>query len=500
MRVAGLNGGARDGAAAVAEGPRLVGVCAQERVTRVRGMAGAAGLPTDALDLLLSRGGHARRDVDEYVVVDGAGEGLPPGIAPVTALGHHHAHAGTAYLTSPFTSAAIVICDADAPGTSVWLGSESTVTRVEWPATGPGFAPAYARVAAGLGFHTAAAGQRLEALARLEPEARDARVDALFEWRDGVLAVDPDLESRLEAWAGGGDDHGTLTRARLAASAQGRLADLLLELLRGVQQHLGVDRLCVGGTLFHRSFINTRVKRAGIFADVFVPIDPGNSGLAVGAALSALGTAPAPVSPFLGPSYSAEEVKAVLDNCKLNYSWESEGGVIAATVQALRAGHLVGWFDGGMEWGPRALGARSILASPTQPYVLENLNHFLKKREPWRGYALAGTEAAVAEHFDGPERAPFMECDYLPRDPARFRHALPAAGATVRVQTVAADGRPRFAHLLDAVGADSGLPFVVNTSFNGFHEPIVCSPRDAVRVFYGSGLDLLVMNQFVLRK
>ncbi len=498
MTVAGLNGGARDGAAAVADGQRLVGVCAQERVTRVRGLAGSAGLPTDALDLLLRRAGRSRRDVDQYVVVDGAG--APPGLTPVTALDHHHAHAATAYLTSPFPSAAIVICDADAPGTSVWLGSGASVTRVEWPENGPGFAPAYARVAAGLGFHTAAAGQRLEALARLEPQARDARVDALFAWGDAGLAVDPDLEQHFEAWAGSSDDHGTLARARLAASAQARLAELLLEMLRAVQQRLGVDRLCVGGTLFHRSFINTRVKGAGIFADVFVPVDPGNSGLAVGAVLSALGVAPAPVSPFLGPSYSAEEVKAVLDNCKLNYSWESEGAVIAATVRALREGHLVGWFDGGMEWGPRALGARSILASPTQPYVLENLNRFLKQRESWRGYALAGTEAGVAEHFDGPAQAPFMECDYTPRDPARFRHVLPAAGATVRVQTVGGDALPRFAQLLDAVGADSGLPFVVNTSFNGFHEPIVCSPRDAVRVFYGSGLDLLVMNQFVLRK
>ena len=498
MMLAGLNGDARDGAAAVADGPRLVGVCAQERVTRVRGSAGAAGLPTAALDLLLRRGGRSRRDVGKYVVVDG--DGLDLGDAPVARLDHHHAHASTAYRTSPFPGAAIVICDDLAPGTSVWLGAGAEVTRVDWPDTGPGFAPAYARVAAGLGFHTAAAEQRLEALARLEPAARDARIDALFGWRDGMLDIDPALKQRLESWGGGDDGGGTPVRARLAAAAQARLTELLLELLHDVRQRLGVERLCLGGTLFLRSFINTRVKRAGVFAEVFVPVDPGNGGLAAGAVLEEMAAVPAPVSPFLGPSYSAEEVKAVLDNCKLHYSWESEGGVIAAAAQTLREGHLVGWFDGGMEWGPRALGARSILASPTQPYVLENLNRFLKQREPWRGYALAGTEAAVAEHFDGPERAPFMECDYTPRDPERFRHVLPTRGAAVRVQTVAADGLPRFARLLDAVGADSGLPFVVNTSFNGFHEPIVCSPRDAVRVFYGSGLDLLVMHQFVLRK
>ncbi len=151
--------------------------------------------------------------------------------------------------------------------------------------------------------------------------------------------------------------------------------------------------------------------------------------------------------------------------------------------------------------GSRARSGRAA-SSPArpQPYVLENLNRFLKQREPWRGYALSGTAEAVAEHFDGPARAPYMECDFTPRDAQRFRHVLPTAGAAVRVQTVDASGLPRFARLLEAAGAASGLPFLVNTSFNGFHEPIVCSPRDAVRVFYGSGLDLLVLNQFILRK
>jgi carbamoyltransferase len=153
-----------------------------------------------------------------------------------------------------------------------------------------------------------------------------------------------------------------------------------------------------------------------------------------------------------------------------------------------------------MEWGPRALGARCILANPFAPYVLENLNHFLKRRAPWRGYAISGLEHAVGEHFDGPARAPFMESDYRPRDAKRFANVLPSPNAAIRVQTVGREAQPRFRRLLDAFGAATGLPFLVNTSFNGFHEPIVCSPRDAVRVFYGSGLDLLVLDQFVLRK
>lgn len=495
MMIAGLNGG-RDGAAALADDGRLVGVCAQERVTRVRGAGSLPGWPAEALDLLLQRRGRSRTDLGRSVVVDALAGAQPAG-SPAERLDHHLAHASTAYRSSPFTSAAIVVCDHEAPGVSVWTGHGAEVTRVDWPWTGPGFAEAYSRVATALGFRTSAADRQLEALARLHPTARDGGVDALFSWRDGRLVADPALEHRLEARASGASDG---DRARLAAAAQARLGDLLLELLAEVQRRLGEERLCVGGSFFHHSFMNSRVRRAGLFTEVFVPVDPGNSGLAVGAALHGLGGAPAPVSPFLGPSYSAEEVKAVLDNCKLQYSWESEEGTVAAAVKALGNGHLVGWFDAGMEWGPRALGARCILASPTQPYVLENLNRFLKQREPWRGYALSGRQAAVAEHFDGPARAPFMECEFTPRDPQRFRHVLPTLDAAVRVQTVGDDGLPRFARLLEAAGAVSGLPFLVNTSFNGFHEPIVCSPRDAVRVFYGSGLDLLVMHQFILRK
>jgi carbamoyltransferase len=173
---------------------------------------------------------------------------------------------------------------------------------------------------------------------------------------------------------------------------------------------------------------------------------------------------------------------------------------MSIAIDALMKGRLVAWFDGPMEWGARALGGRSILANPFAPYVLDNLNRFLKQREVWRGYALSGFDEAVHEHFVGPESSPYMECDYAPRDPERFRHILPTLSAGVRVQTVKPNSKNRFVSLLAAFGEASGVPMLVNTSFNGFREPIVCSPRDAIRVFYGTGLDLLVMGQFVVRK
>ncbi len=497
--IAGLVGGLRNGSAALADHGTLVGVCAQERVTRMRSNPSReAGMPDLALDLLLQRQGRSRGDVSRYVIAQAsddadAGNGMER-------IGLHFAHACTAYLSSPFSSAAIVICDHEAPRVSVWHGQGSAIDPMEWPWHGAGFADVFSRFAAALGFRSDTGDFQLEALARLRPDSRDARLDALVAREDGAIVVDPSLERLVDQWLAGDHDAGSPKRAEMASALQLRLGDLLLTLLAEVRQRLGADHLCLGGNFFYHSSMNTLARQAGVFTDVFVPVDPGHSGLSVGAALLALGKSPAPVSPFLGPSYSAHETKETLDNCKLHYSWESEEGAVTAAVKALQQGQLVAWFDGPMEWGSRALGARCILANPTAPYVLENLNRFLKRREPWRGYALSGLPQTVAEHFDGPPRSPFMECDYRPRDRSRFRHLLPSPEAAVRVHTVSETALPRFTRLLEAFGDASGLPLLINTSFNGFHEPIVCSPRDAVRVFYGSGIDLLVVDRFLLRK
>ena len=501
MIVVGLTSKRHEGAVAVGAAGRLLGVCGDDRVTRERAGNQCSGWPAASLVLMLERLGHTEAAVGRWVVAGDDADARMPGGLPgtVEVIAPHLAHASTAYRTSPFTSAAIVVCDHKAPEVSLWTGDGGEIRPVDWPWVGRGFAAVYADIATALGLGAVAPGQRLEALARLAPDV-DHIAGPVVQRTPGGLTLDAGLADAIAAtWA---IDQRAERPAGAAAAAMllAQLGDRLVELLTEVRMRLGQPHLCLGGSLFRQSSMTTRAHQSGLFDEVFVPVDPGDAGLAVGAALHGLGVAPAVASPFLGPAYSAEEIKEVLANCKLLYSWESEERGVQAAVEALMAGRLVGWFDGAMEWGPRALGARSILASPFSPYVLENLNRFLKHREPWRGYSLSGLAGEVAAHFDGPDRAPYMDCDYRPRDPERFRHVLPATGATLRLQTVD-DGAPaRFRRLLEAFGEASGLPFLVNTSFNGFHEPIVCSPRDAVRVFYGSGIDVLVMQPFVLRK
>jgi carbamoyltransferase len=284
---------------------------------------------------------------------------------------------------------------------------------------------------------------------------------------------------------------------------QRALCDALLGLIKDMRESLGVTRLCLGGGLFFNTFFNTWIAQSAVFDEVFVPPNPGNAGVAAGAAL-AVGHGDGPrvperVSPFLGPEYGLEEIKATLDNCKLSYECLSDGDVIDTCVRTLAAGRLVGWFHGRMEWGPRALGHRSILASPFSPYALDNLNVYLKRRERYRAYGLSVCEEERARHFDGPPRSSWMEYEYRPMDLDRFRHVLPYDTSRLRVQTI--DQTPSlFRELHHAFGHAHGPGVLVNTSFNGFSEPIVCSPRDAIRVFYGTGLDLLVLGRFVVRK
>jgi carbamoyltransferase len=490
----GLGGVTRNACVSLLAGNDIVGVCEQERITRVRGAGfNPSGLPDEALDELLRRVGRRRSDVTEYLVA----EDVPPSTSVAVRLDHHFTHACSAFLPSPFETALIVICDHGTPQVSIWKGEGADVSPLDVQWSGTGFAELYSQCAQLLGFAAGGHEQRMEALARLDTAPADDRAATLFGLDPEGLWFASDWLARIERWSVGQD---LGVKAAAASALQRRIADLVVEFVSGIRRaHPEFQRLCLGGSLFFNSHINTRVKVDCGFDEVFVPINPGNAGLAVGAALHAGRCRPA-VQPFLGPAYTPEEVKATLDNCKLTYRWASESEAVTLAVDALLKGQLVAWFDGPMEWGPRALGARSIVANPFAPYALDNLNRFLKQREPWRGYALSGLRSAVRDNFEGPADSPFMECDYHPKDPAQFRQILPAEHAYVRVHTVDSRACASFKKLLEAFGAASGCPVLVNTSFNGFREPIVCSPRDAIRVFFGTGIDVLILGQFVVAK
>ena len=205
---------------------------------------------------------------------------------------------------------------------------------------------------------------------------------------------------------------------------------------------------------------------------------------------------------YSGPPCDRTEVKDVLDNCKARYSHQTTvERKLDATLQLLQSGKIVGWFQGAAEFGPRALGNRSLLASPWASYVKENLNDYIKHREWFRPFAVAVPEEDCARYF---------ECSQLCQSMNSLARVKPGVtvlpdgfvlpGDFVRLQVVQQEGNPLLWQLLKRFGNEAPAPLLVNTSFNLFGEPLVVKPRDAVRSYFCSGIDALVIDNFVLSK
>ena len=502
--IVGIAGAARNAAAALCDRGRIVAVCEQERVTRTR-RAGLrpSQLPTETIEAVLRLGGRVGADVSAYAVAEDTID-LPPGLR-IERVDHHRAHAATSFFTSSYQDAVVLVCDRHgSPELTVWQGDKTGVTPLVFPWTGPAFATIYAKAAEAFGLAPDGDEHRLEALAHVADRWSEAPA-SLVAYTGDRLEVSPHFCESIASLLGPDRSRAAVPHAaRIASGIQRLIGELLLQLVRDVQSRFGGRHLCLGGGLFYNSYFNTLLAQSGGYEHTFVPVNPGNAGVAIGAALEVAGPErallrTAPLSPFLGPGYEPGEIKATLDNCKLSYDYVHGGQVIERTARVLSQGKFVGWFQDRMEWGPRALGNRSILASPLAPFVLENLNAFLKHREPHQSYSVSICADDVPRYFSGPATSQFMEYEYEVTDPAVLRALLPLNATRLRVQTVP-ESAGSFHTLIKAFGALTGVPILVNTSFNGFNEPIVCTPRDAVRVFYGTGLDMTVIGSFILQK
>jgi carbamoyltransferase len=297
-------------------------------------------------------------------------------------------------------------------------------------------------------------------------------------------------------------------RRQLAASVQQACSTLAARLAEGFRQATGAKELCLAGGLFLNPVIVSEVERLTGFDRVFVQPAAGNEGTALGAAWYLRhqlqgAPRPAPIDHvYWGPSYSNQEIKNVLDNCKVHYRFhDSEDHKLEETLCWLHAGKIVAWYQGSAEFGPRALGNRSLLASPWALYVKENLNEYVKHRETFRPFALSVPAERAAEYFDASSCARFMAT--LGRAKPEARRMLESfllPGDRVRLHAVERATNPSLWRLLDLLGQSAPAPILVNTSFNLFGEPLVISPREAVRSYFCSGIDSLVIGSFSLTK
>jgi carbamoyltransferase len=294
---------------------------------------------------------------------------------------------------------------------------------------------------------------------------------------------------------------------QIAHALQTVTEEIMAHVLNYLHERTGCDSVVLSGGSFMNSVFNGKVTDLTPFRDVFVPSCPDDSGVSIGAALHVYhqvlsGTKRhLMVHNYYGPEFCDDEIRRVLDSYRLTYKVHENVADYAARL--LTAGRIIGWFQGKMEFGQRALGNRSILADPRRPEMKDELNARIKYRESFRPFAPAILGEYVDEYFDvrGQRDVPFMERVYMVRE--EKRRLIPAVthvDGSGRLQTVNPKTNGLFFDLISRFHERTGIPLVLNTSFNLNGEPIVCSPTDAVRTFYSCGLDALVMGHFVLEK
>ncbi len=446
---------------------------------------------------------------------------------PLLSFDHHLCHAASAFYASSFDRALILTFDEQGGGQCgiVALGMAGKIRVAHTTPFPNSLAWVYSQVTELLGYRPHEHEHKTQWLS-LTAEPR--YMDIFLKMIRGPRALYPKLDSACftRGFAGrlafsqtfydrlGISSHPPVhlsdeVRAALASSLQRACEIVVTELAQDLRQTHKIENLCLAGGLFLNPLLVAALEKDAGFARVFVQPASGNEGTALGAAC----LAHQKMNPgramktfghvYLGPSYPNEEIKQVLDNCKAAYRWAaSDEQRIDEAVKLLVAGKIVGWFQGAAEFGPRALGNRSVLASPWAPYVKENLNDYVKHREPFRPFALSIPQEDTQKYFALPTpAAQFMATmgQLRPEHSGLLStHALPKG--KVRLHVVPRAANPCYWSLLKAFGAQAPAPILLNTSFNLFGEPLVVSPRDAVRSYFCSGLDALIIGNFLLVK
>ncbi len=423
-------------------------------------------------------------------------------------VAHHLAHAASAFHASPFDRAAILTLDGrgEKATTGYAVGSG---TEMEW--LGQVHMPhslglLYERVTEYLGFLHSSDEYKVMALASYgEPRFVGEFREIVRLGEGGQYTIAP---LRLEERFGPSRLRGGPIEQKhfdIARSLQVALEESVLELARWLHSASGSDNLCMAGGVVLNCVMNARLRDRGPFRRIWVQPAAGDAGTAMGAALwidarerGVKDRAWRMDHAFLGPSYRDEEIEEFLRWTKLPY--RRLDNVTREAAEILATDRVVGWFQGRMEFGPRALGARSILASPIHPEMQARLND-IKDREDFRPVAPVVLEEEASVWFVGAEVSPFMLFvhDVRPEKVDRIP-AVRHVDGTARIQTIRRDQNPAYYDLIRAFRDRTGVPVLVNTSFNTRGEPIVCTPRDAIESYLTSPLDALVIGSFLLEK
>ena len=437
---------------------------------------------------------------------------------------HHLCHAASAYYTSGFDRALILSLDEGVNSQSglIAVGDGDEIRPMHTLKFPDSLGWLYSRVTelAGLRFHKDE--HKLQWLSKDGDPEYLPIFRKLFTWKsNGVPALNrryfatgpehrgifaPQFYREL-GLSSRGHVPNPVVRANLARSAQDYLEEVVLQLATNFREQTGTHSLCLAGGIFLNVFLVRALETRSGFPHVYAQPVSGNAGTALGAAYLSRkkikghsGRTPL-TNLALGMHASAQEMKAVLDNCKISYRYlSSEDQSVEETVQLLLRDKIVAWCQGRTEFGLRALGNRSLLASPFSEYVVENVNQFIKHREGFHPFALSVPAERAADYFEASPNCRFMASLGTLTRPVAGLERFAFHGNSVRVHTVDKHANPLFWKLLHKFGESAPAPILVNTSFNLFGEPLVTDPRGAVRSFYCAGVDALALGPFLLVK
>jgi len=525
MNILGIGGILKDTACAVLRDGELAAAVEQVKVARHEDHR---HLPEETVAICLKLAKIAPKDVDVVALVRPLAHEAERTLhlhlrarfpnARIVLVEHHAAHAASAYYTSPFEQATVLTLDrmGDFRCGALWRAAGPRIELERDLFYPDSLGDFFSRVTSLLGFKPNADEHKVQWLSTFG----DDRFVPLFKQvlgatADGWPSFDRTFFHGERVRHGGfsarlyqelglqdGAEAPEALKAHVAAGAQRALEDCVLRMAGSG------ENLCLGGGVALNALLVAAMENSGAWKNVYVQPAAGNAGTAIGAVFHAwhnvchqekrgsIGNL------CLGPAYDAEEIKTVLENCKLRFRYLlTTEELVQAAVRQLSENKIVAWMHGATEFGPRALGNRSILASPLDPYSSENLNIYIKHREPFRKFAASVPAELADRYFKVGPNARYIATvgRVLPEHRRTFEPAI-LGSDLIRVHLVLQQDNPLFWRLLHAAGEQTGLPVLYNTSFNLFGDPLVSSPRDAVRSFYSSGIDAMFVGHFLLEK
>ena len=541
MMILGINGGFRPGyqdvSACLIHDGKVIAAIEEERLSRVKYSAGRlpylsvlevlniAKIPIEDIDLVAFHGSTWEAEIDDRVRAYFQSHfGYSP---PIKRYHHHMCHAAATFYSSGFGESMILTMDNSGDGISLQIAvgrgsSIEVVKRFERPNSLGLF---YSMVTQFCGFTKDSDEYKLMGLAAYGDKTKydlswligfnNGELKMNTEYINAVAPKAPSLhrdemifnqlfstkigiEKRIPS------DPITQVYKDIAASAQFHLENVLLKIAKHYLQETGSTKLCTAGGVALNCLMNQRLMNELPIDDLFVQPASTDAGISMGAAwLASVESGKTPLAPddaFLGNEYSNEEIRSVLDTCQIRYTEVSDPAELAA--QLIAENKVIAWFQGKMEFGPRALGNRSILANPATANIQSVVNLKIKFREGFRPFGASLLEEDIFEHFDGKlSSSPYMTVTYQTKvEKESVLNGITHADGSCRIQTVNQRQNTLYYRLLKHLKANTGEGVCLNTSFNLKYEPIVCTPQQAIATFYASGLDALIIGSYYISK